>query len=70
MIGKEFYKIGDRVECSAELTGDGINHIGTVTHVEVFLDTLYLTISFDQPTANGYHGTVCINPRLVTKIIG
>lgn len=62
------FNVGDRVIVSAYVTGTGENMPGWIDSIETFCDQIFISVSYERPTAIGRIGDIIRNPHLITKV--
>lgn len=62
------FKLHDRVQVSSEATGLRESPTGWIDQIEIFMQTLIISVIYDRPTSDGRTGITLINLGMLTKI--
>ncbi len=62
------FKLHDRVQVSSEATGLRESPTGWIDHIEIFMQTIIVSVIYDRPTSDGRTGITLINLGMLTKI--
>lgn len=67
--GLTSFRLNDRVRVSADATGTGESPAGIIDHIEIFMRTPIISITYDRPVSDGRGGITLTNLGLITKIL-
>lgn len=62
------FALYDRVQVSATATGTRESPTGWIDQIETFMNRLFVSVTYDKPTADGRTGITLTNIGLITKI--